>query len=272
MKILILGSNGMAGHMIYHYLKETNKYEIDTIARNKATYNLDVTNFDELLKINFDKYDYIINCIGLLVKESNENKNLAYLINGALPNIIKNNTLSKIIHLSTDCVFSGETGLYSEYSEKDGKDIYAKSKSVGEISGENCLTIRTSIIGPEIKNGTGLFHWFMNQKEVKGYSQVYWNGITTLQLAKIIDFVIYKKWINGILNIPSKIISKYELLNIINKEFNKNIIINKDEEIKSNKTIISKRIIPEINHLNKSHEEMMFELKEWIENHKIYNY
>src|SRR5690606_27782525 len=107
-----------------------------------------------------------------------------------------------LIHISTDCVFSGKKGDYIETDQKDGSSVYAQSKSLGEITGDNILTIRTSIIGPELKNnGIGLFHWFMSQQgQIQGYSNVFWNGVTTLELAKVIHRLINKQ-MDGLIHI-----------------------------------------------------------------------
>lgn len=144
-----------------------------------------------------EKPDVIINCIGALIKESEEHPDRAVFINSFFPHYLArlgNELNFKLIHLSTDCVFSGEKGDYSETDFKDGKDFYAQTKALGEIINGDHLTFRTSFIGPEMKErGTGLFHWFMTQNgKVYGYSRVYWTGITTLELAKAIDRAIEK--------------------------------------------------------------------------------
>ena len=127
-----------------------------------------------------------------------------------------------LIHISTDCVFSGNKGNYIETDYRDARDIYGLSKALGEIDNENDLTIRTSIIGPELKtNGEGLFHWFLSQKgNVYGYTDAIWGGVTTLEFAKAIDCAIEQR-ITGLINLTNKVpISKYELLKLSQKIFN----------------------------------------------------
>ena len=135
-----------------------------------------------------------------------------------------------MIHISTDCVFSGKKGNYMETDFKDAEDMYGQSKSLGEIINEYDLTLRTSIIGPELKsNGEGLFHWFMQQKgEIKGFSKVYWSGVTTLELAKVIDEAIEQN-LTGLINITNGTkISKYELLQLFKQYFYTNELIIQD--------------------------------------------
>jgi dTDP-4-dehydrorhamnose reductase len=140
----------------------------------------------------------------------------------------------KIIHLSTDCVFDGKDGGYTEKSFKNENGIYGLSKNLGEIYGKNSLTIRTSIIGPELKNGSGLFNWFMNQKgNISGFTKAYWTGVTTLELSKAIDKAIDEN-IEGLYHIvPNKKISKYDLLNIFKNEFSEvKVTIEKNDNYK----------------------------------------
>lgn len=222
--ILLLGSTGMAGHMIYYYLKEKNKYDIiDVCYRKKLTESsivLDIKDGTKLEQLIVQiKPNYIINCIGILIKGSADVENAVY-INAYFPHFLKkiaDKVNSKLIHLSTDCVFSGKDGNYSEEAFKDADDIYGRSKALGEISDANHLTIRTSIIGPELKSsGEGLFHWFMAQQgEVTGYTNAIWGGVTTLELAKAIEFFLNNNSASKVVHLTNgRKISKYELLEL----------------------------------------------------------
>ena len=126
-----------------------------------------------------------------------------------------------MIHVSTDCVFSGKKGAYSEDDMRDADDIYGMSKALGEIFDAPHCTLRTSIIGPELKDGTGLFHWFMKQtKEVRGFTKAFWGGVTTLELAKSINKAIQNN-LEGLYHVTNgKKISKYDLLYLFNKHRN----------------------------------------------------
>ena len=179
-KILVLGVSGMAGHMIYTVLGETKNYEIvgTTNSQNFESQNkkLNIYDRNQLIKIIEDfKPDFVINCVGILIKESKDFPDNAIFGNSYFPHLLARLSVEmdfKLIHISTDCVFSGKTGGYKEDSIKDATDTYGLSKSIGEIIDDKNLTVRTSIIGPEIKsNGEGLFHWFMtqNQNEITGY-------------------------------------------------------------------------------------------------------
>lgn len=224
-KILILGSSGMLGHMLLDYLGSKEIYTLFDISRQyktRAETNiLDVNDSNSLREvIESVEPDFIINCIGVLIKESNRSIEKAIRINSALPHLLSHiagDVGSKLIHISTDCVFSGAKGDYSVSDFRDADDIYGRTKALGELNNSRDMTLRTSIIGPELKEeGEGLFHWFVKQKgQVMGFSNVYWSGLTTLQLAKEIEGAI-NVFEPGLYNVSNnQKISKYELLLII---------------------------------------------------------
>lgn len=175
----------------------------------------------------------------------------------------------KRIHLSTDCVFSGLKGMYKEDDIKDEKNIYGLSKNIGEIEDDKNLTFRMSIIGPEIKNnGTGLFNWFMMQKgKIKGYSNVYWTGIRTLELAKAIEVAINED-LKGLYHLVcNEKISKYELLCMIKEIFNKeDVIIEMDDSKICDKSMINSR--KDFSFRVGNYRQMLSELKNWIYDNK----
>ncbi|MFT5876130.1 MAG: dTDP-4-dehydrorhamnose reductase [Clostridium sp.] len=280
-KILILGASGMAGHMISVYFKTlSEKYVVydlcHTVKLEKNSILLDIRDLNLLnTKIEELKPDIIINSIGILNKNGEDNPSNTMFINSYFPKYLEEqfkNTNIKLVHLSTDCVFSGDTGKYSETSITDGKGLYAKTKILGEINNNEDLTVRTSIIGPELKqNGTGLFHWFMKQNAtVIGYSKVIWSGVTTLQLAKCLDIMIEKD-LSGLYNLTSKAsISKYELLNIINSVFDKNILIEKVGQIRNDKSLISIR--KDFSMELPTYTDMISDLKDWMmKNRQLYS-
>jgi dTDP-4-dehydrorhamnose reductase len=203
MKILVLGASGMAGHTISLYFKNKghNIYAYSTSKVNFCKSIVgDVFNLthlkNEILKNNFD---VIINCIGLLNKIAEDNPSKAIFINSYIPfylsDLIKGSN-TKLIHMSTDCVFAGNSGPYSESSLKDGRTFYDRTKALGEINNNKNLTFRNSIIGPDMKsNGIGLFNWFMKQdSDLIGYNKAIWTGVTTLTLAKAMEKAISRKW------------------------------------------------------------------------------
>ena len=275
-RILVLGSGGMAGHMIYQYLVSLNEHKIYHSALHSGVFDdeyiIDIREPDKV-KILLDdvKPDIVINCIGLLIKESSENIEDAILINSYFPNLLSRlgrDLDFKMIHISTDCVFSGNDGNYAEDSFRDGNTLYARTKILGEVINDKDLTIRTSIIGPELKrNGTGLLHWFFKQNgEISGFENVFWAGVTTLEFAKAIDECI-KQDINGLYNFSSdKKISKYDLLNLFKEVWNKkNIIINRCSDYKSDKSLCSNRV--DFDFKVKDYKKMLQELHEWMQNY-----
>ena len=185
--------------------------------------------------------DYVINAIGITIPFSLENQTLTFFINSALPYILANIWGKKLIHITTDCVYNGKEGFpYDENSPKTPVDIYGLSKSLGEPT--NCLTIRTSIIGRELEGFTGLLEWFFQQegKEITGFAEHYWNGITTKQFGKVCDEIMthpkkYPK--TGLYHIFSTTVSKYEMLLKFKEKYNIDCEIKKDEEQKLNRTL-----------------------------------
>jgi len=274
-KVLILGSLGMAGHMIEKYFRLLGKYQIFTVDRHsedKVSRVIDVSDFNLLHEyIERLKPDVVINCIGILLKESNENVVNAIIINSLLPQKLKiwgDKFGYKLIHLSTDCVFSGKKGEYSEKAFRDGDDFYARTKALGEILSDKHLTIRTSIIGPEIKSdGSGLLDWFLKQeKSISGYANVYWTGVTTLELAKIIHEMM-EQTITGIYHVTAgNKISKYDLLKLVSEVFDKNMLIEKDCSYHSDKSLLNTR--NDFTYYSIDYKIMLQELKKWMINHK----
>jgi len=256
MKVIILGSLGMAGHIISKYLKSQNHKVFDIARTLPCDYILDAENLDNCKEFSYtinnltaeEQPNVIINCIGLLIKASENNPSKAILVNSWFPHFLEEsfkNTNIKLIHLSTNCVFSGKKGNYSETDLKDGKGWYAQSKALGEIINGKDVTIRTSIIGTELKSeGYGLLGWVLRQEApIVGWNEVFWNGITTLEMAKFLNTVILtKKSLNYLYHLtPPYPISKYNLIKLICEVWGKKIVLIPDNSIKSNKTLINNR-------------------------------
>jgi len=280
-KILVLGSSGMLGHVVYNTLNKIHVFELFDISYqdklNSSTIICDVTNLNKLEKIiKKIKPDVVINCIGILIQGAFKSIERAIFLNAYFPHWLKTRCEDincKLIHISTDCVFSGIKGKNSENTLSDAIDSYGRTKALGEFNIENHLCIRTSIIGPELKhNGEGLLHWLFNQEgSVYGYKNVFWSGVTTFELSKAIVFAIENE-IEGLWNLTNGIeISKYDLIeNIINVfELNK-INLKEDLKKKSNKTLISVR---NIDFKVTSYDKMSKDLKLFYKDNKhLYNY
>ena len=246
-KVLVLGANGMLGKMVSLYLSTNKNFNVEVTTRNKTefilenfknnSHILDINQNSLLDIVNNDKFNFIINCIGVIKPKINENDNVSVketiLTNSYFPlsiqNIAKDENI-KYIQIGTDCVFSGLAGDHFEDSYKDAEDLYGKSKIVGEIESHNKIVLRSSIIGPESGNGYSLMNWFIRNKdsEVSGYKNHQWNGVTTLNFAKIIEGIIKNNSLDFRTHhlIPANSISKADLLEAFKKYFLKDVKIN----------------------------------------------
>ena len=274
-KIILLGGNGMFGHVLLKKLKENKIFEVYDITRNKEdrinNFECDITDFDSLFEIIKNaKPHFIVNCVGVLIKGSINNPSNAILVNSVLPHKLvefSNAVDSKLIHISTDCVFDGSKGSYFETDNKTAQDTYGLSKSLGEINDDKNLTLRTSIIGPELKDdGEGLFSWFIKQKgEVNGFTESIWGGVTTLVLADVIIKSINENY-KGLFHVTNRQpISKFDLLSLIKEKFElNNIDLKRVSGKKADKSLSTK-----FNHFNiKTYSEMISEMR----NYYIKNY
>lgn len=243
-KILIFGGTGMLGSMLTSYLYEHN-YDI-TITSRKRNNNSKIKTiiFDANNQEIFDisSYDWIINCIGIIKQRNIVDYKDFYNINSVFPwklSLKCNQQNKKLIHISSDCIFDGDLSIDFQYSVNDkptAKDDYGYSKAIGEPN--DCIVLRTSIIGPSKTDNNGLFEWFRNNQndKIQGYATHFWSGITTLELSKIIENIIQNYYFpskgKNIFQISlNESISKFNLLLLINEVYNLNKkISNKDSE------------------------------------------
>jgi dTDP-4-dehydrorhamnose reductase len=279
---LVLGSNGLLGHVVSLYLRNVGE-DVTCLSRTYSSVtNNQIMNFLDQSKLQafMDKYhfDWIINCAGVLNKSAEENVFEAISINSLLPHYLVHLTKNKntrVIQISTDCVFDGKNGPYSESSIPNAQNNYGITKRLGELKDERSLTIRTSIVGPEFGNNRkGLFDWFMRSKDsINGFNKAIWSGVTTIQLAKFIHS-LKNHDIHGVINyVNNESISKFDLLSLFNKVFNKSITIKIDNEYKINKSLITDNTKLSNNIFVPSYLVMVNEMKTWIIDHKdIYDY
>ena len=251
MKVLVLGASGMIGSALIRVLSERRDYEVwgtvraervkqffsASIAHNLVE-DVDLENYDVLLRLLKQlRPDVIVNCAGLTKHKPEADDPLITIpINTLMPHrLVKLCNLigARLIHISTDCVFSGEKGEYVESDFADARDIYGKSKALGEINYPNTITLRTSTIGHELNSTYGLLEWFLSQdKSCKGYSRAIFSGVPTIVLAQIIrDVVIPYKALSGIYHVSAKSINKHELLKLIAKVYGKSIQITDDDSL-----------------------------------------
>lgn len=277
MKFLVLGCNGMAGHMLSLYLNEQG-YEMDGFARKESPFIHTIVGDardTDLLRNTIEKgnYEAVINCIGLLNQFAEIDHEAAVFLNSYVPHFLAKITealSTQIIHISTDCVFSGNRGGYIESDFPDGELFYDRSKALGELDNGKDVTFRMSIVGPDMnEKGIGLINWFMQQKgEVKGYKNAIWTGQTTLQLAKTIENAAIQQ-VHGLFNmVPENKINKYDMLVLFNKYLRGNQIeINPEENFRIDKSL--KRTNYELfSYRIPEYEQQIRELGDWMRKHR----
>lgn len=275
MKVLILGSQGMLGHVVEQYFQEKGHTTKGTSrAGGDGTYAFDAMKNLQDVEAFIDDFkpDVVVNCVGILNKVAEDNKSLAVMANSYLPHYVGEvcrNKGVKFVHVSTDCVFDGKAnGGYTEESFRTAVDFYGRSKALGEINDDVNVTLRTSIVGPDKnQNGTGLFQWFMNQEgKTGGFDKVVWTGVTTIELAKAIEKAIENN-LTGLRHVVNnETIDKYSLLSLFKKHFNKEIEIERKSDYVSNKTLVR---TTDFDFQVPSYDDMVKEMSEWVTNHSF---
>ena len=282
MKVLIFGGSGMLGHRLWIELsKKHDTYvtirrnknifpNLDVFPREKIRTNVEANYFDQITRaVASIQPDLVINCIGLIKQMGHFARDplLAISINSLLPHrlsMICRVANIRLIHISTDCVFSGKKGMYKENDDSDAVDLYGRTKFLGEVHYPHCVTLRTSIIGRELKSKLGLIEWFLAQKgQINGYKNAIYSGVTTHELSRIImDYVIPNKNISGLYHVSSEPISKYDLLQLTKRAFKKDIKILPDTDFKCDRSIDSTIFRKAANYEPPSWDEMVEEMAE----------
>ena len=238
-KVAIIGTQGMLGSAVCRYLSEKTYQILEINSSGKTQSSNPVTQFDiavneiEKLESNLKGIDFVINCAGLIKhkidKNSTESLNNLVRINSLFPIQLTNLSHKlnfKVIQVATDCVYSGETGNYSESDEKDPADYYGYSKVLGEHNDSNLITLRCSLVGRELNSKVEFLEWVLDhgkEKEITGFTDHFWNGLTTLHFAKIVNAIIAgNNFKAGTFHlVPSDSVSKFELAKIILEFFGK---------------------------------------------------
>jgi dTDP-4-dehydrorhamnose reductase len=245
MKILILGGSGMLGHRLWVNLSQ--KHETWVTVRGDASQIPDLPEFPrkyirtDVDALNFDQVtralasiqpDLVINCIGLIKQMGHIARDPIFSIslNALLPHrvsLICRTARIRMIHISTDCVFNGKKGNYTEDDPSDAEDLYGRTKFLGEVAYPHTITLRTSIIGRELKTRLGLIEWFLAQKgEIQGYQKAIYTGFTTDEFSRILlDYVIPRPDLSGVYHVSSEAISKHDLLILTKQAFQSDVTI-----------------------------------------------
>lgn len=261
MRILVLGVTGMLGNAVYRFFHESSHETWGTLRnasalcfftepmRKRLLTNVDVLNQDDLITV-FEKIrpEVVINCVGLIKQLSCANNPLTVLpINAMLPHRLASLTAlskSRLIHISTDCVFSGSKGGYTEDDKSDAEDLYGKSKFLGEIINvSHVVTLRTSIIGHELQSRYALLDWFLSQTGVvTGYTKAIYSGLTADELARVIhDYVLPNHDLSGLYHVATQPINKYDLLSLIAQVYDKKIRIEPCDKVAIDRSLCSQR-------------------------------
>ena len=259
MKIMILGASGMLGNAMFRLFAESTGFEVVGTLRSERSKKLfsdrlhpflmtgvDVENIDSLMSaMTLVRADVVINCVGLVKQLSQAEDPLAAIpVNSLLPHRLARLCAvagARFIHMSTDCVFSGSKGMYVESDLSDAKDLYGRSKFLGEVDYPNAITLRTSIIGHELEGARSLVGWFLSQNgSVKGYSRAIFSGLPTVEIARLIrDYVLSNPQLHGVYHVSADPINKYDLLSLVASTYGKVINIEKDDSFTIDRSLDS---------------------------------
>lgn len=260
-KVLVLGSSGMLGNAVTRVMAESSDLKVWCTARSRGVekvlpeeisgnirYGVNALDPDALTALLEDiRPDLVINCVGLVKQLSNANDPLEALpINAILPHRLARLCAlagARLIHVSTDCVFSGAKGNYVETDDSDAKDLYGRSKYLGEVDYPNAITLRTSIIGHELSSSHGLIGWFLSQSgKIKGFTRAIFSGLPTVELARVMrDVVLPRPELHGVFHVAAAPISKYDLLRLVNSVYNKSIEILPDDKVTIDRSLNAER-------------------------------
>ena len=260
MKILILGGTGMLGHRLWLNLGQVHETwvsvrgdasafpDLPEFPRKYILPRVDALILDQVQEtIASIQPDLVINCIGLIKQVSLVNDPISSIsLNALFPHqvaLICRKAGIRMVHISTDCVFSGKKGRYVESDQSDAEDLYGRTKFLGEAIYPHTITLRTSIIGRELKTGLGLIEWFLAQKgTIRGYKGAIYTGFTTDELSRIIlNYIIPNTNLNGLYHVSSDAISKYDLLMLAKDSFGRDLTILPDENFASDRSLDSTR-------------------------------
>lgn len=285
-RVLIVGVSGMLGHQLLRVLSAKHKV-LGILRRKSSSYNVpglfthkntvsgvDIRHIENILPIiSGFQPDVVVNAAGIIKQREEGNDPVTCIeVNALFPHRLSEVCAiygAKLIHFSTDCVFSGtSSGLIPDGAVHDASDIYGKTKSLGEVSKNGCLTLRTSMIGLEIENKRGLIEWFLSQKgTIKGYTHAIFSGLTTMELARVVIMLLESPWKrHGVYNVGTTPISKYNLLKRLNELTGHRVVVDKDECVVVDRSLDSSRFRADFKYTPPCWENMLRELATHIKN------
>ena len=280
MRILILGGAGMLGHRLFIHLSAS--HEVRVTLRQKIehyrpyglfsasnAYGAVKAEEDERLRQIIGEFrpEVIVNCIGIVKQLASASEAIPSIqVNSLLPHrlaMLARASGSRLVHFSTDCVFSGRKGNYAESDTPDPEDLYGRTKLLGEVADTDCVTLRTSLIGRELERGTSLVEWFLSQKgRVRGYRNAIFSGFTTIELARIVEMLVASHpQAQGVWHVSSEPIDKYSLLTLIRKHYGVNTEIVPDDEFRCDRSLDSSRFRQAFGYRPPSWENMISEMR-----------
>lgn len=276
MKVLVIGATGMLGYSIFSNLSELSNLDVYGTVRSvkgvehffpstdKLIPNIDVKDFETLENALLDtKPDVVINCIGLIKQHDVSKQHVeAIEINALLPHkiaLLCDSLQARLVHFSTDCVFDGKEGNYSEFDLPTATDLYGKSKYLGEVDYGKHVTLRTSIIGHELKSSVSLIDWFLGQEGfVKGFSKAIFSGLPTAYVAKVLaDYVIPNLSLSGLYQLSVDPIDKHSLISKVAHVYNKQIEIERFEDFVLDRSLDSAKFREETGFVPPSWDELV---------------
>jgi dTDP-4-dehydrorhamnose reductase len=279
MRILVLGGDGMLGHQLLKSLSSRHEVKV-TLRQNLAVYQqyglfvesnsyagIDVRSFARISEVMADfQPDAVINAVGIVKQRIEAKESIPSIeINALLPHrlsVLCRVAGVRLIHLSTDCVFSGKKGNYRENDPPDADDLYGRSKYLGEVHESHCLTLRTSIIGYELSRKKSLLEWFLSQTgTVKGFTGAIYSGFTTKEMSRIIEMVLLKNTdAHGLYHVTSDPINKYDLLLLFRDKFDKDIEVVRDGDFVCDRSMDSARFRRDFDYVPPTWDAMIAEL------------
>jgi dTDP-4-dehydrorhamnose reductase len=260
-RVLVLGASGMLGSTLFRaFSRDPEIQAFGSIREASAKRHFLPELHDALIpNVHLDgesglltaftvaKPDVVVNCIGIIKQLPNANDHLESLaINATLPHRLAkycDATGARLVHFSTDCVFSGRQGNYREEDFPDAYDLYGRTKFLGEVSYESSVTLRTSIIGHELDRSKSLVDWFLSQSgEVNGFTKAVFSGLPTIEVARVVkEYVIPNRELSGLYHLSVDPINKYDLLRLVASTYGKSIKITADDKLVIDRSLNSDR-------------------------------